>query len=199
MESTVVGGDTEEDMRAYVDNYRNTEVDRQIGLIEQAFPAAYRPPALDARLQSLYEARANRDMQETARQRLPIDQQNADTEKRAAEGLYEYHTDYGDTQRYVADQGVEEAKITAGAREQSDMRYRFDDLLQRIREAAKTNPAMDAALPKITAIAYDPNLSWDEKNKKIEEVLRGASVGSSGATPTDLSEREALLFNKPGG
>jgi hypothetical protein len=197
MESTVRGGDTEEDMRRYVDEYEFKAVDRQIDLIERAFPAANRPPALDEKLKDLYVSRSNRDTQATARQRLPIDQQNADTEQLAAEGLAEYHTNYGPAQRYVADQGVEEARIRQRTAQEQELRLQFQQLLNNAKEAATKDPdnaGKRAYLARLTAIIYDPKLTIEQKNKLIAD-----EIGSpEGDVDQRLSEREALLFNKPG-
>lgn len=189
----VTGGDTEEDMRAYVDRYRNTEVDRQIGLIEQAFPAANRPPALDARLQTLYEARANRDQQETARQRLPIDAYNADTERLAAEGLSEYHRNYGPTQIEVARLGVEESTNRLTEQQRSSMRNDLDQLLTGLEKDAKTDASLRPLLNEVRRVAFDPRIPLEEKNRLISEMFGNPE----GDINQKLSAADAKLFNIP--
>lgn len=191
----VTGGDTESDRLAYVDNYRNTEVDRQIGLIEQAFPAAYRPPALDARLQSLYQARAQRDAEATDRARLPIEALKAEADYTQAGGMNEYYRNYGPTQIRVAELGLEEAQTRLTGQQEAATQKALDARLAALEREAAKDPSLKPLLNEIRMIVFDPRISLEEKNRLISERFGNPE----GDVEQKLSRGDALLFNTPGG
>ena len=188
----VTGGDTEEDTRAYVDNYRNTEVDRQIGLIEQAFPAANRPPALDARLQDLYTARANRDqsLAETGRTAVLGRQAEAQMLGSEADMLSAQNALWiAQTQ---ANAQVASAQAYAGNRTSVD-EVSLQKFVVELGKNSDGYPEIKSILPKIKMIAYDRTKSPDQRYNEIVDILNAG--GRVESNSPQLSERNRKLFD----
>lgn len=194
MESTIQGGDSTEALQAYADNFRANEINRQIDLLERAFPAASRPPALDARLSNLYQARAQREQEAVNAMRAEAELIDAATTRDiSAPAQAEYYRNYGPSNIKVAELGVDEARIRAGIQDKEMTLKYFDDTLMSVRQAVKDNQLPRKVLVDVTGIIYDPNLSFREKVQKVNDVLGVPAAGS----PANLSEKDALLFNIP--
>jgi hypothetical protein len=198
------GGDTEEDLRAYADNYRNTEVDRQIGLIEQAFPAAYRPPALDKRLEDLYQARANRDqyLAETGRTEVLGRQAEAQMLESEADKLRAGNE--LEITRIQAQAQVDAARAYAGNRmplEEKDIR----DYAAKLATKIPKTPESVEIIQKIITIAYDSTMSPEDRKIAIDNELAkiggGPSAGMTQQGPniTGYPDIDAAIAPRPRG
>jgi hypothetical protein len=188
----VTGGDTEEDTRAYVDNYRNTEVDRQIGLIERAFPAANRPPALDARLQDLYTARANRDQSLAETGRTAVLGRQAEAQMLGSEAdMLSAQNAPGIAQTQAAAQ-VASAQAYAGNRTSVD-EVSLQKFVVELGKNSDEYPEIKSILPKIKMIAYDRTKSPDQRYNEIVDILNAG--GQVESNSPQLSERNRKLFD----
>lgn len=203
MGSTITGGDSPEDLRRFVDEDKANSINRQIELIENMGPPQYRSQQVQDRLNTLYQAQAERDATSVNRERLGADYINAEANMLQAEGMYNSYTETPKATRYGHDIDYKIAELNYNKSNEIEASRAIDAISETLVERAKKmqDPRAYAAATAISAINSRDDLTISEKQNEVAKILQKSGFSDVSsisdinlATPSGEDELDLLLY-----